>query len=185
MAINGFLEQRLRISWFSINIRYSSTHVVIFFLASLVIICLTIFESTIIKSIIYRCKRFKDLQKQFDAMEALTDDYYNEMHVNFLLNEYLRTKIERKTYQKLLLEKLTEHCSTNQNEEYSNKEAHNTFLRHLDTLKHKQTTLEEKINELGRLLGNPTDDIKNNLMLIRKNENKIHQLKDYKIKSQI
>lgn len=94
-ALNRYLEP----SGFSINTRFSSSHVVLFIFANLIIVLLTIFESTVIKTIMSGFKKFKDIQKQFDEMEALTDDYYNEMHVNFLLNEYLRTKIERKTYQ--------------------------------------------------------------------------------------
>ena len=32
-------------------------------------------------------------------MEAISDDYYNEIHIKFLINEYERSKLERKVYE--------------------------------------------------------------------------------------
>lgn len=71
-----------------------------------VLILMNVFESVIVATVLLRLKKGGFIIN--DDYEAVTDDYYDEIHANFLLNEYLRTKIERKKYQELLLQIINE-----------------------------------------------------------------------------
>jgi len=42
------------------------------------------------------------MQKQFESMDAITDDYYDEINLKFLLNEYQRAKQDKKAVRKIL-----------------------------------------------------------------------------------
>jgi hypothetical protein len=99
--INGFLHDNMKIS-LTLNDRFDSKHVVFFFIANLSLILLIVFEEFFMHCLFSKLQRFKDLQKQFDEMDAVTDDYYDEMHLKYLLTEHVRTKVEKTKFKTLL-----------------------------------------------------------------------------------
>ena len=57
------------------------------------------FESTLFRTLLRKCCKIKD---NFESMDALSDDYYNEISVRFLINEFERTKEERQKFMRYM-----------------------------------------------------------------------------------
>lgn len=75
---------------------------VIFFFGNVGILLCLLFEATIFRCLRQRCGCFRNMQKQFESMDAITDDYYDEINLKFLLNEYQRAKQDKKAVRKIL-----------------------------------------------------------------------------------
>ena len=65
--------------------RYGQFHVVLFIVGGIVILIVVLFENYLLKAC---CK----MRLSFGDIEAISDDYYDEIHVPFLINEYERAK---------------------------------------------------------------------------------------------
>ena len=78
--------------------RYNSIHVFIFLLGNFIILMLAIFETTIFSYLTSTFSCFSNYRKKFEKMEAISDDYYEEIHFKFLISEYERTKFEKQKY---------------------------------------------------------------------------------------
>jgi hypothetical protein len=75
--------------------RYNSIHVLIFVIGNLIILILALFEHTIFSYLVSTVSCFSDMQEKFNKMEAISDDYYEEMNFKFLITEYERAKFEK------------------------------------------------------------------------------------------
>ena len=75
--------------------RYNSTHVLLFFLGTTMILVLLVFESTIFSWMLRNIKLLTNLQKKFEEMDAISDDYYDEINLKFIVTELERTKQEK------------------------------------------------------------------------------------------
>ena len=75
--------------------RYNSFHTILFFTGNLFIFLLMILKETILDWILSTFKCFNSLQKKFEQMDALSDDYLEVMSLRFLISEYERTKQEK------------------------------------------------------------------------------------------
>jgi ABC-type uncharacterized transport system permease subunit len=75
--------------------RYNSLHVIVFIAGMTIMIMLILFERTIFNFMLHTCNCFASIQKKFEKMEAISDDYYELMSVKFLVSEYERAKQEK------------------------------------------------------------------------------------------
>jgi hypothetical protein len=80
-------------------VRIKSVHMILFILGMVILILINLFEKTVFsfcKNKIKYLKRFRygGLEKQ----EALSNDLFEEIHVGYLVNDYERTKVEKKIY---------------------------------------------------------------------------------------
>lgn len=109
--------------------RYNSVHVLLFLAGGVILILLMIFESTILSLILSTFTCFKDLQKKFHDMEAISDDYYEVMTLKFLVSEFERTKQEKQRY-------LLHVESIRNDEDFMQKSQ--TLNKHIKRLKNKE-----------------------------------------------
>ena len=72
--------------------RYNSTHVLLFFLGTIMILILLFFESTIFSWMVRNIKILANLQQKFEEMDAISDDYYDQINFKFMVTELERTK---------------------------------------------------------------------------------------------
>ena len=72
--------------------RYNSYHVMTFIGGNVIIMLLILFEQTIFGYIKSTFKCLIKAQKAFEEMDAISDDYYDEMGLKFLISEYERAK---------------------------------------------------------------------------------------------
>lgn len=72
--------------------RYNSIHTILFGVGMLSIILLAIFERTIFSWITKNITCFISVRQTFLDMDAISDDYYEEITLKFLISEYERTK---------------------------------------------------------------------------------------------
>ena len=75
--------------------RYLTLHVLLFVIGNCIILLLMVFETTIFSFLKDNLRCFKNLQTQFEQMDAISDDYYEEITLKFLVSEYERTKQEK------------------------------------------------------------------------------------------
>lgn len=72
--------------------RYNSLHVLIFLAGNIILLFLIVFERAIVKYLVANFTCFKSIQRKFEQMDAISDDYYEVMSLKFLVSEYERTK---------------------------------------------------------------------------------------------
>ena len=72
--------------------RYDTLHVILFMVGNIFLATLSIFESTIFSWCTKHFAFLADMQQKFKEMDALSDDYYNEINLKFLICEYERAK---------------------------------------------------------------------------------------------
>lgn len=63
-----------------------------FIAGNVVLMILMIFETTIFSWIVEHLDCFSSIQKRFEEMDAISDDYFDIISFNFLISEYERTK---------------------------------------------------------------------------------------------
>jgi hypothetical protein len=77
-------------------------------------------------------------------MEAISDDYYEEMNFKFLISEYERAKFEKQKYM-IYIEKIKNDF------DFSTKQS--SLDQHVKRLKYKEKEILFKINNLCALVG--------------------------------
>jgi hypothetical protein len=77
--------------------KLNQTHMLIFLMGFLLVLILWIGESTIFLCLNKHCHCCRKYQKAFEKMDAISDDYYDEIHLKFLLAEYDRAKLDKQT----------------------------------------------------------------------------------------
>ena len=75
--------------------RYNKFHVILFVVGHIFLILLTIFQQTIFSFFVSRVSCFSEIQSRYADMDAISDDYYNEMNLKFLVSEFERAKDEK------------------------------------------------------------------------------------------
>ena len=78
-------------------------------------------------------------------MNSLSDDYYDELHIKYLVGEYERTIMQKKKFQLLLLQTVSEEAEA--------KEKRSCLNRHIQRLEHKEELLDQKIETLCEKVG--------------------------------
>lgn len=74
------------------------------------------------------------MKQEFENMEAISDDYYNEIYLKFLLAELERAKIDKKS-------------AAIESEEASHY-AQEIYKKFIKTMEAKRNTIESKIDDL-------------------------------------
>lgn len=77
--------------------RLKSSHIVLFTVVQVFVVFALIFEGTFISIIVNHCMS-RNQKNKYEEMEALTDDFYEEISLSSLLGEYERTKQESHIY---------------------------------------------------------------------------------------
>jgi hypothetical protein len=67
-------------------------------IGNFIILILVLFETTIFSYLISTFSCFQNIQDKFNKMEAISDDYYEEINFKFLISEYERAKFEKQKY---------------------------------------------------------------------------------------
>ena len=73
-------------------------HCILFITAHFIIFLIIIFEHSFISFFSKYLNCCQSLQKKFENMQAISNDYYDEIHFKFLVSEYERAKIEKQKY---------------------------------------------------------------------------------------
>lgn len=76
---------------FSID-RYNNPSLKIFIVGNIFLFVMLFFEQVVFSWILRNIKCFKNIDKAYQQMDAISDNYYNEMNLDFLVSEYERTK---------------------------------------------------------------------------------------------
>ena len=111
-------------------------------------------------------------------MDAISDDYYEEIHLKFLLAEYARAKLDKDECLKHMIENKCNHQSHYE----ENKPAYNKFVKIMIS---KEKLIEKKINKLCKLIGVNENTIGEKIKQLKIQEDKLLELKDYKMKSKV
>lgn len=86
--------------------RFKSLHVLIFLVGNVAIILCVIFRKTmssaVQKYLRNKCLCFGKMKSVYDDTEALSDDYYDEIHLKFLIAEYQRCELDKALYTKFI-----------------------------------------------------------------------------------
>ena len=72
-----------------------------FIVANAIFLLILLFEQTFISffaKYFSCCMIFKKKDEQYSNMQAISDDYYDQIHFKFLISEYERTKLEKQRY---------------------------------------------------------------------------------------
>ena len=80
--------------------RYTKFHVVLFIVGNIFLLLVSVLKTSLFTFLVSNSSWLNDLQHQYDEMDAISDDYYQEIHFKFLMQEYERTKHERQNYLK-------------------------------------------------------------------------------------
>lgn len=64
-------------------------------IGNFIILLLALFEHTIFSYMVDTFGVLSNFKDKFDKMDALSDDYYQEMNFKFLITEYERAKFEK------------------------------------------------------------------------------------------
>lgn len=73
---------------------FTQKHIILLLCGAVLVLVLQIFENTVFVLLNKCCNR--KMQQEFEKMEAISDDYYNEIYLKFLLAELARAKIDKK-----------------------------------------------------------------------------------------
>lgn len=97
LRINIYLNKiQDKVHYFAIDKEViSQSHILLFCSGFLVIFCLWMLQNTILKCSNKYCNCFTKIQKAFEKMDAISDDYYDEIHLKFLIAEYERAKMDK------------------------------------------------------------------------------------------
>lgn len=117
--------------------RLNQSHMLIFLMGFLLILLLWLCESTIFACLNERCRCCRKYQKAFEKMEAISDDYYDEIHLKFLLAEYDRAKLDKLTCLQHMIESKEEPGYLELRPLY------NSFVK---TMLAKEKTIERKVS---------------------------------------
>ena len=123
--------------------RYSSAHVLFFFASNALLLILMLFETTIFSWILSHITCFSNLQKKFETMEALSDDYLEVVSFKCLISEYERTKQERQRYLQYMESRKHQESFIIQSQ------ALNGLIKRL---KFKEQEIQGKISQLCKLI---------------------------------
>ena len=93
-VLEGTDEDQVAHTWFRLE-RFSQNHVIIFIVGNIGLMLILFFESTLITFFVKNFNCFKNYQKKFESMDAISDDYYEVLDLKFLVSEYERTKQEK------------------------------------------------------------------------------------------
>jgi len=156
--------------------RYDSVHVVLFVLGQILLICLALFEQTVFSFFISHISLFANIQKQFNEMDALSDDYYEEMTLKFLISEYERTKQEHQELN-LYLEEIKEE------QDYILKTP--AINKHIKRLSQKERVIQAKFHELCKVLEIEEPTIEEKIKKLQINVERLMSLRNYRIKSRV
>lgn len=116
-----------------------------------------------------------------DEMNLVSDDYYKEVNAEFLLNEYVRTKMTKDRFEAMVREKPKSKLKIVQL-----KHADQQYLsNHIQRLKHKQSQIQAQIKQLCKLVGIKDKDMATRIKKLQVNIDKVYALKNYRIKSRI
>ena len=67
-----------------------------------VLVIFLLFESIILEYMKKYCCQRWNRRASFSKIEAISDDYYEEIHCEFLINEYERCKFDKVHYHELI-----------------------------------------------------------------------------------
>ena len=111
-------------------------------------------------------------------MDAISDDYYDEIHLKFLLAEHARAKLDKEVCLKHMIENQGKNRATYD----ENKPSYNKFVKLMIS---KERLIEKKINRLCKLVkvNEPTIDEK--IKQLKKSEGKLLELKNFRMKSKV
>ena len=110
-------------------------------------------------------------------MDAITDDYYDEINLKTLLAEYQRAKVEKKEVRKVLNKMIEDQDSKNQ---------HRIVLHsYINQMLNKETLLVSKIQGLCELLGTTETNIYKRIHILKKHEPILLTLKHNRMKSKV
>ena len=161
-----FLSLESDLSRFFNQQRFSTTHTLIFLIGNLLLICIIIYKKTIPSLSNRRCGCLR--RRHHDEIEAISDDYYEEISLKFLISEYQRAKLEKLMYLKYVEKyktSLTKHSDRLADHSIANNIARKSFKknystdhlhalnRHLKRQNDKQVAIQHKLNQLCKQMG--------------------------------
>lgn len=92
-------------------------------------------------------KYFKKIEISIEEIEAVSDDYYKEIDLKFILSEFQRTNIELDKYKHLIAKQQNEDQEESKERAYIIRETIKLFKEHVERLKKKSHILEASIEE--------------------------------------
>ena len=128
---------------------------VIFVFGNIIILLVVFFEDQVLKLF---CKL------NYGEMEAISDDYYDEIHAHFLVNEYERAKLEQRE---------TKHFMDSIKDRADFQEVKPRLEAYVKTLHAKETTISEKIRKLCGLINLKEAPIEENIRQLMLQEEKL------------
>jgi len=156
--------------------RLSQGHMLIFMGGGLVVLLLWLCESAIFLCLNKHCYRCRKYQKAFEKMEAISDDYYDEIHLKFLLAEYDRAKLDKRTCLQHMIE------SKGATDYLELRPGYNQFVK---TMLAKERTIESRIGQHCRLIGIDEPTIQERIRQLKLHEDALLQKKGFRMKSKV
>ena len=86
--------------------KYSQPHCLIFLYGSLIILLLIILESLLLKFVSKHLKCAKKTKDAFSNKDAISNDFYDEIQMRFLIREYERVKAQNEELQEYIDHKI-------------------------------------------------------------------------------
>jgi hypothetical protein len=156
--------------------RLSQSHMLIFLTGGLLVLLLWLCESTIFLCLNKHCYRCRKYQKAFEKMEAISDDYYDEIHLKFLLAEYDRAELDKATC-------LQHMVASKENPDYLElRPSYNQFVK---TMLAKQRTIESRITQHCKLIGIDEPTIPERIRQLKLHEEALWNKKSFRMKSKV
>jgi hypothetical protein len=110
-------------------------------------------------------------------MEAISDDYYNEINLKFLIAEYERAKLDKQSCLQFLIETKTNPVFKDDRPVYS------TFVK---TMMIKERVLERNIRKLAKLVDIPQNQEMDPIILqLKLREAKLKETVQFRMKSKV
>ena len=110
-------------------------------------------------------------------MEAISDDYYNEINLKFLIAEYERAKLDKQSCLQFLIETKTNPTFADDRPVYS---------KFVKIMMIKERVLERKIQKLAKVVEIPLDqEIETIIEELKLREGKLKELIKFRMKSKV
>ena len=156
--------------------KLNQSHILIFLIGFIIFLILWIGESTIFVCLNKHCHCCRKYQKAFEKMEAISDDYYDEIHLKFLLAEYDRAKLDKQTCLQHMIE------SKGNPNFLELRPVYNHFVK---TMIAKEKTIEAKISQLCKLMAIEEPTLQERIRQLKLHEDALHDKKSFRMKSKV